>query len=346
MAQPARMRPDRLRRVSAGRTSLAGWMAELAPASTFAIRTDGHRRGDMARMARRLAGRAVGIVLSGGGARAFAHLGVLERLQSAGVVLDRVGGVSMGAFIGGLLACGHDSHAIDAYCYEEWVRRNPINDYTLPRTALIKGDKARAMLDTGLRRRPHRGARPRLLLRERRSQEQHLVIDRDGPVHFGGRMQHGDAADRPAAAARRTCADRRLAARQPSARADDVHRRGPGARHRHQGRRGAHPAGRRRRWQTARNTQETGGACACRRCRERYPASRCFRARTPPKPPGCTPTSRSRCGYRAWACSSFTRSTRRGQQAVEQPPRRSRNHHPGCCPSTCRSPTHPAGVRS
>jgi predicted acylesterase/phospholipase RssA len=89
----------------------------------------------------------VGVVLSGGGARALAHIGVLEQLQNAGVVVDRVGGVSMGAFIGGLLACGHDSKAIDAYCYEEWVRRNPMNDYTLPRMALIKGQKARAMLE-------------------------------------------------------------------------------------------------------------------------------------------------------------------------------------------------------
>jgi predicted acylesterase/phospholipase RssA len=53
----------------------------------------------------------------------------------------------MGAFIGGLLASGHDSAAMDACCYEEWVRRNPINDYTLPRHALIKGHKAEAMLE-------------------------------------------------------------------------------------------------------------------------------------------------------------------------------------------------------
>jgi EmrB/QacA subfamily drug resistance transporter len=133
--------------VERGSASLAGWVAALAPVGTFAIRSDGHRRGDMARMARRLAGRAVGVVLSGGGARGFAHIGVLETLQNAGMVIDRVGGVSMGAFIGGLLACGHDSDAIDAYCYEEWVRRNPMNDYTLPRTALIRGEKARAMLE-------------------------------------------------------------------------------------------------------------------------------------------------------------------------------------------------------
>jgi NTE family protein len=53
----------------------------------------------------------------------------------------------MGAFIGGLLAAGHDSATIDAHCYEEWVRSNPINDYTIPRHGLIKGHKAEAMLE-------------------------------------------------------------------------------------------------------------------------------------------------------------------------------------------------------
>jgi predicted acylesterase/phospholipase RssA len=80
-------------------------------------------------------------------ARAFAHLGALEVLLDAGMPVDRVAGVSMGSFVGGLLATGHDSAAMDAYCYEEWVRRNPINDYTLPRHALIKGHKAEAMLE-------------------------------------------------------------------------------------------------------------------------------------------------------------------------------------------------------
>ena len=133
--------------VRPGSGGLAGWIGRLAPTSTFAISVAGERRGEVERMARRLAGRSVGVVLSGGGARAFAHLGVLDVLLDAGMLVDRVGGVSMGAFIGGLLAAGHDSAAIDACCYEEWVRRNPINDYTLPRKALIKGNKAEAMLE-------------------------------------------------------------------------------------------------------------------------------------------------------------------------------------------------------
>lgn len=168
--------------VQPGSASLAGWIACLAPKSVFAISADGRRRGDVARMARRLAGRSVGVVLSGGGARAFAHLGVLEVLLDAGMLVDRVGGVSMGAFIGGLLAAGHDSAAIDACCYEEWVRRNPINDYTVPRSSLIKGHKAQAMLDRVFGDiRLEELARPfycaSVDLRGNR-----LVIDRDGPM--------------------------------------------------------------------------------------------------------------------------------------------------------------------
>jgi len=130
-----------------GSASLAGWIETLAPASVFVLSAGVEHRGDCARMARRLAGRSLGVVLAGGGARAFAHLGALEALLDAGMLVDRVGGVSMGSFIGGLLARGYDSAGMDACCYEEWVRRNPINDYTLPRHALIKGHKAEAMLE-------------------------------------------------------------------------------------------------------------------------------------------------------------------------------------------------------
>ncbi len=167
--------------VRAGSATLAPWLELLAPASVFAVASPTRRR-DLARTARRLCGRAVGVVLSGGGARAFAHLGVLEVLLDAGMVVDRVGGVSMGSFIGGLLACGHDSAAMDACCYEEWVRRNPINDYTVPRSALIKGHKAEAMLERVFGElqveelgRPYYCASVNL-------RGNRLVIDRSGPM--------------------------------------------------------------------------------------------------------------------------------------------------------------------
>lgn len=55
---------------------------------------------DIARLARSLAGTAVGLVLSGGGARTFAHLGALRAIQEAGIEIDAIGGASVGAIIG------------------------------------------------------------------------------------------------------------------------------------------------------------------------------------------------------------------------------------------------------
>ncbi len=120
------------------------WLAELRPRATHRVRPGSVDR-DVRRMARRLTGRSVGIVLSGGGARSFAHLGVLQELLAAGVEIDRVGGTSMGAFIGGLFAQELDLEEVDARCYDEWVRRNPLTDYRVPRISVIRGDKVKRM---------------------------------------------------------------------------------------------------------------------------------------------------------------------------------------------------------
>jgi NTE family protein len=48
-----------------------------------------------------------GLVLSGGGARGVAHVGVLKALEEMGVVIDRISGTSAGAFVGALYAQGH-----------------------------------------------------------------------------------------------------------------------------------------------------------------------------------------------------------------------------------------------
>jgi predicted acylesterase/phospholipase RssA len=53
---------------------------------------------------------------------------VLDELNAAGVTIDRVLGVSMGAFIGALFAMGLDLDEIDARCFEEWVHRRPLSD--------------------------------------------------------------------------------------------------------------------------------------------------------------------------------------------------------------------------
>jgi predicted acylesterase/phospholipase RssA len=120
--------------------------AALEPIETHVLRPDDLDE-DLARLGRRLAGRSVGVVLSGGGARAFSHIGVLEELTAAGVTIDRVAGVSMGSFVGALFAMGLNADEIDARCFEEWVQRRPLSDYTLPRHSLIRGERSREMLE-------------------------------------------------------------------------------------------------------------------------------------------------------------------------------------------------------
>ena len=124
---------------------LDGWAAALDPAGSHLIR-ETELGADIARMARRISGTSLGIVLSGGGARAFSHIGVLEELTAAGLTIDRVAGVSMGAVIGALFAMGHDADEMDAICFDEWVRGRPLNDYTIPRHSLIRGERFRSML--------------------------------------------------------------------------------------------------------------------------------------------------------------------------------------------------------
>lgn len=59
-------------------------------------------------------GPKIGLVLSGGGAKGFAHIGVLKVLEEAGVKIDYIGGTSMGAIIGGLYASGYNARQIDS----------------------------------------------------------------------------------------------------------------------------------------------------------------------------------------------------------------------------------------
>src|SRR5262249_18784052 len=99
-------------------------------------------------LADRLSGRSLGVALAGGGARALAAIGVVEELLAAGYRLDRLSGCSIGGVVAALFATGRGAAEVDALCYEEFVRRNPFNDYTVPRTALSRGHKAEA----GLRR--------------------------------------------------------------------------------------------------------------------------------------------------------------------------------------------------
>ncbi|MGQ0622812.1 MAG: patatin-like phospholipase family protein [Panacagrimonas sp.] len=97
-------------------------------------------------LARQVTGRGVGLVLGGGGARGFAHIGLVRALDQLKIPVDATGGTSMGAFVAALLACGFDSVEMTHIARETFVARNNLNDYIVPKVALIRARKFLARL--------------------------------------------------------------------------------------------------------------------------------------------------------------------------------------------------------
>lgn len=122
----------------------AAWVA-VTDAWQLTVVEDDLTRGLRA-LADRLAGRSLGLVLAGGGARAFAHVGVLRELSEAGLHVDRVAGSSIGAVIAAAHASGLEGEALEDVCYAEFVRRKPFGDWRLPLLSLAKGDRVRAAM--------------------------------------------------------------------------------------------------------------------------------------------------------------------------------------------------------
>lgn len=101
---------------------------------------------DMARLARLQNRSAVGLVLAGGGARGVAHLGVVKALQERGVDIDCVGGTSMGAVIGALVAADLSVGAMTEISRVAFSA-NPTGDINwLPLLSLVRGERLRKVV--------------------------------------------------------------------------------------------------------------------------------------------------------------------------------------------------------
>jgi NTE family protein/lysophospholipid hydrolase len=108
------------------------------------------RPDDIARVVRRLVGRPVGLVLSGGGARGIAHVGVIAALVEAGVPIDYVCGTSMGSIFAAGLALGFDVPRMRSDVRELFARPFALYDLTLPISSLLAGKKLDRVLHARL----------------------------------------------------------------------------------------------------------------------------------------------------------------------------------------------------
>jgi NTE family protein len=94
---------------------------------------------DLGHLGRLLTGRAVGLVLSGGAARGFAHIGVIRALRQSGVPIDLIGAASMGSIVAAGVALGWDDDELTTRLRHAFVDSNPVRDYTLPLLSLVRG---------------------------------------------------------------------------------------------------------------------------------------------------------------------------------------------------------------
>ncbi len=91
---------------------------------------------DVARVGRWVTGRSVGLVLGGGGARGWAHLGALRAIEELGIPIDLVGGTSQGALVGAAIADRRTAAAVRADALP-LVRH--LRDYTVPVVSVLRG---------------------------------------------------------------------------------------------------------------------------------------------------------------------------------------------------------------
>jgi predicted acylesterase/phospholipase RssA/CRP-like cAMP-binding protein len=108
---------------------------------------------DFKRLARRVTGHALGLVLSGGGARGFGHVGAIRAIEEAGLEVDIVGGTSMGSLAGGLYALGFDWESLYELA-ESYASREALFDYTIPLVSFFETKKITNLL-VGLSRGAH-----------------------------------------------------------------------------------------------------------------------------------------------------------------------------------------------
>ncbi|XP_026806456.1 neuropathy target esterase sws isoform X3 [Rhopalosiphum maidis] len=107
------------------------------------LKTEVNIHSDYSRLARWLTGTSVGLVLGGGGARGAAHIGMIKAIQEAGIPIDMVGGVSIGAFMGAVWCSERDiigmTRKASSWAESMTNRWRQVLDLTWPSTSMLTG---------------------------------------------------------------------------------------------------------------------------------------------------------------------------------------------------------------
>ena len=119
------------------------WVESQHATRHFHVR---RQKRDVDRLARLLTGTSVGLALSGGGARAYAHVGVIRAFREAGQPIDFIAGASMGAVVAAGYAAGWGDDEITRRIKAAFVSSNPLGDLTFPMVAMTRGGTVKQRL--------------------------------------------------------------------------------------------------------------------------------------------------------------------------------------------------------
>ncbi|MCU0989995.1 MAG: cyclic nucleotide-binding domain-containing protein [Xanthomonadales bacterium] len=120
-------------------TNTGQWLRERTLTGHHHLRLE--RAGDFQRLARFLAGKAVGLVLAGGGARGFAHVGIIRALHERGIPIDLIGGTSSGGMCALMYAMDTDPALLELRNQRDWVARKPWSRYAPPVLSILDHTK-------------------------------------------------------------------------------------------------------------------------------------------------------------------------------------------------------------
>lgn len=112
----------------------------------FHVHVREDRPDDLSRVTRMISGNALGLVLAGGAARGFAHLGVHRAMEELGLSIDWIGGTSIGAIMGAAIASPLSVEESMTLARKSFVEGRPFSDFTVPMMSLIRGRRMDRML--------------------------------------------------------------------------------------------------------------------------------------------------------------------------------------------------------
>ncbi len=124
-------------------TAAQGWIKDLVSKGYWQA---DDAEGELARTARRLSQRRVGLALSSGNARGMAHIGVIKVFEREGIPIDMIAGTSAGAVFGSLFAAGRTIDGMIEFAVSVQRQYNLVTGFRMwdfripPRSGLIKGN--------------------------------------------------------------------------------------------------------------------------------------------------------------------------------------------------------------